>query len=145
LLPGRAFIPGRGPKPVSSEQRSPYLAAEHWRDNAAYLWGVDLYNSGFVWEAHEAWEGVWRAAKHDATQATFLQGLIQCAAACVKSSMDDAIAARRVLERGLSRLSRVYAEQGDAYMGLALGRFLAERAAAADGERLAASKLWLQT
>jgi len=45
-LPERAFIPGRGPKPAAAaEQRAPYLSAERWRDNAAYLWGVDLAHS----------------------------------------------------------------------------------------------------
>jgi len=78
-LPERAFIPGRGPKPAAAaEQRAAYLSAERWRDSAAYLWGVDLYNYGYAWEAHEAWEALWRAAKRDATQATYLQGLIQC-------------------------------------------------------------------
>jgi hypothetical protein len=127
-LPAHAFIPGRGGKPVLDAQPAPYLAAERWRENAAYLWGIDLYNNGYAWEAHEAWEGLWRAAKHDDTQATFLQGLIQCAAARVKTSMSDAQAAQRLLERGLSRLSRIRDQQGDRYMGLELARYLAEHA-----------------
>lgn len=141
-LPERAFIPGRGPKPASSQLPAPYLAAERWRDNDAYLWGVDLYNHGYAWEAHEAWEALWRAAKHDATQATFLQGLIQCAAAQVKTSMSDREAAERVLERGLARLSHVRAQEGDRYMGLSLARHLAERAGSSVGG--AVPKLWLE-
>jgi hypothetical protein len=129
-LPERAFIPGRGPKPASESQLAPYRAAERWRDNEAYLWGVDLYNHGFAWEAHEAWEDLWRAAKHDEAQATFLQGLIQCAAARVKMSMGDAAATRRLLERGLKRLASVREQQGDRYMGLDLARYLAEHAQA---------------
>jgi hypothetical protein len=129
-LPERAFIPGRERKPAPESQRAPYLAAERWRDNEAYLWGVDLYNHGFAWEAHEAWEDLWRAAKHDEAQATFLQGLIQCAAARVKMSMGDAAATRRLLERGLKRLASVREQQGDRYMGLDLARYLAEHAQA---------------
>jgi hypothetical protein len=129
-LPERAFIPGRGPRPTAlDEPPALYLPAEQWRDNHAYLWGVDLCNHGYAWEAHEAWEGLWRAAKRDATQATFLQGLIQCAAAHVKASMADAAATERVLERGLTRLAQVHAQQGDRYMGLDLARYLAEHAA----------------
>jgi hypothetical protein len=140
-LPAHAFIPGCGPKPASELQPATHLAAERWRENAAYLWGVDLYNHGYAWEAHEAWEGLWRAAKHDLAQATFLQGLIQCAAARVKTRMDDATAAERVLERGLARLSRVLAQQGDGYMGLALIRYLEEHASSAESRALAC--LWL--
>jgi hypothetical protein len=119
-----------------------YIGAERWRDNLEYVWGVDLYNHGYAWEAHEAWEGLWRAAKHDHTQATFLQGLIQCAAARVKASMDDASSAQRVLERGLARLSRVRAEQGDSYMGLALARYLAEQGSSRESGSF--PKLWLK-
>lgn len=141
-LPERAFIPGRGSKPELDTQPARYLAAERWRENEAYLWGTDLYNHGFAWEAHEAWEGLWRAAKHDEAQATFLQGLIQCTAARVKASMDDAEAAERVLARGLARLSRVRDQLGDGYMGLSLARYLAEHASS--GERAAYPKLWLK-
>jgi hypothetical protein len=137
-LPEHAFIPGRGLKPALAAEEAPYLAAERWRENAAYLWGADLYNCDYAWEAHEAWEAPWRSAKHDATQATFLQGLIQCAAARVKARMNDSAAARRLLDRGLSRLSRVRAQQGDDYMGLDLARYLTEH------ENKAAPKLWLQ-
>lgn len=129
-LPAHAFVPGRTAKPVSEAQLAAYLAAEYWRDNEAYLWGVDLYNHGFAWEAHEAWEGLWRAAKHDETQATFLQGLIQCTAARVKASMNDREAAQRLLERGLARLASVREQHGDRYMGLDLARYLAEHASA---------------
>ena len=141
-LPACAFVPGRGPKPAVEAQPATYLDSERWRDNTAYLWGVDLYNHGYAWEAHEAWEALWRAAKHDEAQATFLQGLIQCAAARVKARMDDARAAQRLLDRGLARLSRVRAQQGDDYMGLELARYLAEHT----GRRGSGAfpKLWLK-
>jgi predicted metal-dependent hydrolase len=118
-----------------------YLDVERWPENEAYLWGVDLYNHGFAWEAHEAWEGLWRAVKHDETEATFLQGLIQCAAAQVKMSMGDDAATRRLLERGLARLTSVRQQHGDRYMGLDLARYLAEHASRLEGA--AFPYLWL--
>ena len=39
-----------------------YFPPESWRENADYLYGVDLYNHGYLWEAHEAWEGLWHKA-----------------------------------------------------------------------------------
>jgi predicted metal-dependent hydrolase len=45
---------------------------------------VDLFNHGYYWEAHEAWEGLWHACGRKGTTADFLKGLIQLAAAGVK-------------------------------------------------------------
>jgi predicted metal-dependent hydrolase len=48
------------------------------------LRGVDLFNHGFYWEAHEAWEGLWHACGRKGVLADFLKGLIQLAASGVK-------------------------------------------------------------
>jgi hypothetical protein len=91
--PPYAFVPGRGlPHPVVDPQG--HLFGMHaavapidpvrWRECAAYLWGVDLFNFGFYWEAHECWEGIWRSYDRSETPALFLQGLIKLAAAGVK-------------------------------------------------------------
>jgi hypothetical protein len=60
------------------------LDLERWADNRHYLRGFDLFNHGFYWEAHEAWEGLWHAAGRTGTTAVFLKGLIKLAAAGVK-------------------------------------------------------------
>jgi uncharacterized protein len=41
--------------------------------------GIALFNSGRFWEAHEAWEEVWKNRSEDGR--FFIQGLIQLAAA----------------------------------------------------------------
>ena len=48
------------------------------RRNLLHL-GVDLFNRGAFYEAHEAWEEVWRSTTPEPR--SFLQGLIQVAAA----------------------------------------------------------------
>jgi predicted metal-dependent hydrolase len=58
--------------------------ADNWRASRAFLRGVDLFNHGFYWEAHEAWEGLWHACGRKGAMADFLKGLIQLAAAGVK-------------------------------------------------------------
>jgi hypothetical protein len=132
-LPPCAYVPGRSARPPAiapSDARDAalpqpsYLPDERWLDNAEYLWGVDLYNQGFFWEAHEAWEGLWRAAEHDELQRLFLQGLIQCAAACLKAAIGDADACLRLSARGLARLERVNAGHGARYMGLDVPSFM---------------------
>jgi predicted metal-dependent hydrolase len=93
LLPPYAFVPGRGlPHPVRDPEGHLFGATPaveridpaRWRECRAYLWGVDLCNRGYYWEAHEAWEGVWRGHDRSETPALFLQGLIKLAAAGVK-------------------------------------------------------------
>lgn len=91
-----------------------------------YLRGVDLYNDGAFWEAHEAWEDLWRTAAPDSSVHRFLQGLIQCAAACLKAAAGDLDACRRLADRGLAHLERVHADSDGLYMGLELARFIAD-------------------
>jgi hypothetical protein len=133
-LPAYAYVPGHNPHPVrgkrghsrgAAQPAASYQPAECWADNAEYLWGVDLYNAGYFWEAHEAWEGVWRAAAgRDDAQGRFLQGLIQCAAACLKAVAGDAPACRRLAARGLARLEQTHGDrEGGTSMGVDVMRF----------------------
>ncbi len=133
-FPPYAFLPGRHPHPTRDphghshgleEGAADYLPPERWRENADYLWGVDLYNHGYLWEAHEAWEGLWHAAKHDELQASLLQGLIQCAAACLKIPMKQPRGLERLCALGTEKLERVARGAGGPYMGLDLEAFVA--------------------
>ena len=133
-LPPYAFLPGRDPHPTRDprghshgEDETPagYFAPERWRENRDYLFGVDLYNRGYLWESHEAWEGLWHGAKHDAAQANFLQGLIQCAAACLKVPMGQPRGLERLCALGTDRLAGVARAEGPTYMGVDLEGFAA--------------------
>ncbi len=53
---------------------------EEWRACRNYLYGIDLFNHGFYWEAHEAWEGLWVACGRRGPTATYLQALNLAAA-----------------------------------------------------------------
>ena len=70
-----------------------------------YRWGIDLYNNGYYWEAHEAWESLWRQTS--SLDRDFLQGLIQCAGAALKLAMGEP--GQRLANKGLGRLRRVAA------------------------------------
>jgi hypothetical protein len=146
-LPPYAYVPGVTPHPTrapgghafGAATVAPYaLPAERWADNDEYLWGVDLYNAGYFWEAHEAWEGLWRLAPaSDPSQRRFLQGLIQCAAACLKAAAGDVQAAGRLAARGLARLEQVSSERdAEPMMGLDVARFVAEFRAFAGADPL---------
>ncbi|MFN2463003.1 MAG: ribulose-phosphate 3-epimerase [Candidatus Dormibacteria bacterium] len=48
---------------------------------AALARGVELFNAGHFWEAHEAWEGAWMPVRGSDDDA-FYRGLVQLAAGC---------------------------------------------------------------
>ena len=132
-FPSYAYLPGRDPHPTrdarghsfgGAKEPTPYLPAERWRENEEYLFGVDLYNHGFLWEAHEAWENLWHPAKHDEVQAGFLQGLIQCTAASLKVPMEQPRGLERLAEIGTARLETVAKLAGPRYMGLDVPTFV---------------------
>jgi predicted metal-dependent hydrolase len=52
--------------------------------NPRWRYALDLFNGGFSWEAHEAWEGFWLELGRTSPEARFVQGLIHLAAAAVK-------------------------------------------------------------
>ena len=62
--------------------------------------GAELWNRGLYWEAHEAWEGPWRAAGRHTPGGRFFQGLILLAAAALKHERGASGTARRLAARG---------------------------------------------
>ena len=63
---------------------APGLAADRWRDDRTYLFGIDLYHQGYLWEAHEKWEAGFFAATAPGHR-DLLQALIQLAAAQIQA------------------------------------------------------------
>ena len=133
-FPPYAFVPGEHPHPTrdprghsysaeAGEAAVPSIEPEDWSDSVDYLYGADLYNAGFLWEAHEAWEGLWHVSKHDPDQAQFIQGLIQCAAGCLKIRMGQPRGMQKLLEQGVGRLRGVVKQRGSSFMGLDILEF----------------------
>ena len=142
-FPPYAFLPGRDPHPTRDPsghsfgveaEPAQYFPPARWRENVPYLFGVDLYNHGYLWEAHEAWEDVWHPTKRDPVQADFLQGLIQCAAACLKIPMGQPAGLAKLSELGAAKLQRVARDGGALYMGLDVLAFAAAVRAFADSD-----------
>ena len=68
--------------------------------------GLDLFNAGRFWEAHEAWESAWLVEDGDVRQ--MLQGLIQVAAGYFKALVQKRPgAAARLLASGLAKLEPI--------------------------------------
>jgi hypothetical protein len=110
------------------EEKLSYIPPEKWTGNGAYLYGVDLFNHGYWWEAHEAWENVWLTTKKSDLEGQFLQGLIQFSAALLKlysgnkSGFDNLYQeAEKKIQFCLQELSKNHRRQ---FMGLNLTEWI---------------------
>jgi len=133
-FPAYRFVSGLHPHPVrdpgghshgapAPEPRA--VDPARWGACADYLAGIDLFNAGFLWEAHERWEGLWKASS-DPLQRELLQGLVQLAAALIKVHLEERRGARGLAQAALERLRRVRdAAAGERSMGLDCGALVA--------------------
>jgi hypothetical protein len=99
----------------------PLWTPEQWALLQPYLRGVDLFNRWYFWEAHEAWEPLWRAQPAASEAARFIQGLIGVAAALLKLHLREATAARTL---GRAAFDRLNAFRGTVWMGIDVDRLL---------------------
>ena len=134
-LPASRFIPGLTP-PQSSRAATVHRpwTPEQWPTLQPYLRGVDLFNRWYFWEAHEAWESLWRAQTPQTEPARYVQGVIAAAASLLKLRMGQIRSARTLSTAACQRLA---AFQG-VWMGLDVDRFCADLTrcfAGADGLR----------
>lgn len=136
-LPPYRHIPGQTPHPERDPAGHMFgrrevvpetWSSDRWRDNELYLYGVDLFNLGYWWEAHAAWESLWQTTRPSDVAALFLQGLIQVAAALVQHRAGRASGARRLASKGVAKLRAVCQELGGTsqepettYMGVGVG------------------------
>jgi len=78
-----------------------------------FRYGLDLFNYGYYWEAHEAWEPLWLAARREpAAQplAMLVKALIKLAAAGVKLREGNAAGAQRHARRARELTEQAGAE-----------------------------------
>lgn len=104
------------------EEYLPSFKVEGWRTCHPYLYGIDLFNFGYWWEAHEALEVVWLAAGRETRTGQFVQGLILLAAAQLKRFMGEERGAKLLTEKGVEKLS---VAEG-VYLGVEVGCLIAE-------------------
>src|SRR5262245_48641823 len=135
-FPPYSYVPGRFPHPTSDPAGHSFGAAprhassldpKHWETSRPYLYGVDLFNHGYYWEAHEVWEGLWHACGRAGLTGWFIKGLIKLAAAGVKAREGKPEGVRSHAHRAEELFQQV-ARQLDPgqprYMGLALGELI---------------------
>lgn len=106
-----------------------------WQGHPQFRRGLALFSAGEHWEAHEAWEAVWHEAKsvNDPTVASFVQGLIWCAAAWVKRRAGEPRGAAIHAGRVADRMAALRPVTGDVFLGLNLDAIVRIAGLAADG------------
>ncbi len=90
-FPPYTYVPGGPwPHPTRSPEGHSYgraaapIATAPDARSSQFLRGVELFDAGYYWEAHEAWEGLWHAEGRRGATADVLRGLIKLAAAGIK-------------------------------------------------------------
>lgn len=135
-LPPYAYVPGQHPHPVRDprghsfglrpeDQEPP--DPQRWRACGNYLYGIDLFNRGYYWEAHEVWEGLWTACGRRGAAGAFFQGLIALAAAGLKVRLGNVRGVTGHAQRAAELFDRTAREAGPCearYMGLDLRALL---------------------
>ena len=129
-LPPYTYVPGQSPHPVSDPRGHSFgvlpdrpnpAVEDQWQECQSYLYGIDLFNHGYYWEAHEAWEGLWHACGRRSRMATFLKGLIKLAAAGVKARQGNRVGVRTHAGRAAEHFQQTVSGAADShYMGLGL-------------------------
>ena len=134
-LPPYRYVPGQAPHPTADvgghsyghpEPDTEFLPPNAWRDNEEYLFGVDLFNRRYYWEAHEAWEAVWHTCDKRATHGLFIQGLIQISAGLLRWHMGTERGARKPHREGRAKIEHAVRESPHDYMGIPLADWVEE-------------------
>lgn len=132
-FPPYRHSPGVTPHPVLDpaghshglDAEPPRFDSKKWIQSEAYLYGIDLFNQEFYWEAHEAWEDLWRAAEEISRERVFLHGLILAAAALLKRRQEHLDGMRSLAVRCAAELLAVAGPE-PRFAGVAVPDFLRE-------------------
>lgn len=135
-FPPYSYVNGKFPPPIRDPAGHSFGIAPmpcpppdpaHWPTCRPYLYGLDLFNHGYYWEAHEVWEQIWHAADRTGPVGSFIKGLIKLAAAGVKVR-EGRPAGVRSHARRAAELFSITAEQirpeQQIYFGLLLPRLI---------------------
>ncbi len=130
-FPAYRFVPGRSPHPLRDPKGHSYgvsravatcFEPSKWWISTDYLYGVDLFNYRYWWEAHETWEGIWVVVGRPTPLGQFLQGLIQVSVAHLKRFQGLSGSADRLLREGFARMAR----SGGTFLGIEVEKFKRE-------------------
>ncbi len=123
-LPPYSYVPGKFPHPISDPAGHSFGHTNAPQADE-FLYAVDLFNHGYYWEAHEAWELLWHAAGRSGWRADFFKGLIKLAAAGVKAREANVHGKTRHAKRAQELFASVRAADMELLDGCSLTQLLA--------------------
>src|SRR5512140_2753440 len=95
--------PGQPPRLEFTKPSNPDLIVE-LREilmNEKFVEGSNLFNTGYYWEAHEAWEDLWREQEGEGKR--FLEGFVQMASAYSFLKLKKVSSAQYLFEKSLEK------------------------------------------
>ncbi len=113
-LPPYTYVPGKTPHPISDPAGHMYQAKDSyagWPIERIWATGTSLFNHGYYWEAHEAWEHLWLHQGRTTPDAMLVKGFIKLAACGVKCLEKNARGARRHAARAAELLAGGHASR----------------------------------
>lgn len=137
-FPRYGYVPGLFPRTSTSEgsgfevESLPRPNIDDWLHCDLFRFGIDLFNHGYYWEAHEAWEQVWHALGRTGGEADFVKGLIKLAAAGVKAREGRAGGVTSHAQRAAELFTSAQAADSPRLAGLPLCELLECAARVAD-------------
>jgi hypothetical protein len=128
LLPPYTYVPGRAPHPITDpaghshgcDEVEVSFSADQWELCEEYRFGFDLFDNGFYWESHEAWEAAWHAVGRRGWVADHLKALIKLAAAMVKHKEGRPEGVARHARRAIELFSNNQENHGDQICGTSM-------------------------
>ncbi len=142
-LPAYTYVPG-GPWPhpnrakevradrASSRASRQRRSRRMWPPRRLFRRGVELFDAGYYWEAHEAWEVLWHAVGRRGPTADILRGLIKLAAAGIKVRERREPGVRTHARRAAECFASARRQGGRHQLGLDLDVWIARALAIAD-------------
>lgn len=133
-LPPYAFVPRFFPHPVRNPKGHSYQREfnfgtpprpDNWLEHEGYQYALDLFNHGFYWEAHEAFESWWHQLPKDDSHRLLFQGLLRLCAAGVKVRQGMPAGIHSHATKAATLLQRAHVELDDSPTPHALGLPLA--------------------
>ncbi len=110
---GHSFLKKDDPKPQPIDPTS-------WQESRTYRRGIELFNAGYYWEAHEEWEGLWHSLGRKGPIADLIKALIKLGAAGVKIREGQSKGASTHAQRAAKLFESVQVDLGPRALGLDL-------------------------
>jgi uncharacterized protein len=136
-FPSYSYVPGEAPHPTRDEEGHsfdeddimlvPAPDPDQWQKSKLYLYGIDLFNYGYYWETHEAWEDLWHALGRIGKTANFLKAIIHLAAAGLKAKNGKVSSMQKHARRTATLLSEIRLQlpkEQERFMGLELDELI---------------------